>query len=293
MYGGNLLPPYIYNPGTRNAAGTADDPFLVELHSGTTKPYQNKQTRSTSHDLSMPDYRSAESRALTDMSGVSYNKLDFERQVNNAAVDEIVKALSPTKQEQLLKALSPPERRTRRGNVPPENSPADTAPLRSSKGAQIAQINYADLESAESSIDESPSTSRTTSNEGPSLPFSRARFGSASPADNIQSKKERNQARKSVEQPAGDRIVTLESSGGGKKSGSPLIESLNINRQRSNSAGSKRKRSNSKLDQVTSAEQSPVGRMKTGLGASIFSSHHLDDDEEIAGGPRRRTLPST
>jgi hypothetical protein len=293
MYASNMMPTYTYTQGTRNTPGTVDDPFLVESYSGNAKPYLHKQTRSSSHDVSMPDYRSAESRALTEMSGVSYNRLDFERQVNNAAVEELVKALSPTKQEQLLKALSPPGKRSRDGSVPPENSPADTAPLRSNKGSQKVQTLYADLDNVESSVDQSPSTSRTTSNEGPLLPFSRTHFGGASPADNIQGKKERDQARKSVEQPTGDRGTPLENSGGNSKSRSPLIEALNLTRQRSNSAGSKRKRSNSKLDQVTSAEQSPAGRMKvSGLGASIFSPYHVVDDEEVAGG-RRKTLPLT
>ena len=177
----------------------------------------------------------------------------------------------------------------------PENSPADvasTAPLRSNMAARDKALSiYTDLESIESATDQSPTISHTTSNEERLIPFPMARFGSASPADNIQSKKERDQARRSVEQTSGDCVVTIESSGSKRRS--PLIESLNINRQRSNSAVSKRKRSNSKLDQVTSAEQSPSGgTMDTSLGTSIFSPYHVIDDDDNIGGSRRRTLPS-
>lgn len=297
IYASNIMPPaYAYNPSVRNAAGTVDDPFLVPAQtSGISKLFQRKQTQPSSHDVSMPDYRSGESRAVTEMSGISYNRVDFEKQMNNAAVEEIVKALSPTKQSELFKVLSPPNKATRSGSMPPENSPSDmasTAPLRSDIVAcDKVQAIYTDLDSVESNTDQSPTTSRTTSNEERLLPFTRATFGSASPADNIQSKKERDQARKSIEQPAADRVVTIESSS--SKSRPPLIESLNINRQRSNSAGSKRKRSNSKLDQVTSAEQSPSGgRSVTALSSSMFSPYHVFDGEDIAGGSRRRTLPS-
>lgn len=297
MYAGNMMPPaYGYNPGGRHAAGTVDDPFLVPSHpSNNSKMFQRKQTQPSSHDTSMPDYRSRESRAVTDMSGVSYNRLDFERQVNDAAVEEIVKALSPLKQIELFKALSPPSKSIRSGSMPPENSPADvasTAPLRSNMFARDkASSICTDLDSVGSATDQSPSTSRTTSNEERLLTFTRAKFGSASPAEHVQSKKERDQARKSVEQSSADRVVTIESSG--SKSRSPLIESLNINRQRSNSAGSKRKRSNSKLDQVTSAEQSPsAATIGTSLGNSTFNPYHVIDDEDNAGVSRRRTLPS-
>jgi hypothetical protein len=297
MYAGNMMPPaYAYNPGGRNAAGTVDDPFLVPSQpSNSSKLFQRHQTQSSIHDVSMPDYRSRESRAVTEMSGVSYNRLDFERQVNHAAVEEIIKALSPMKQSELLKALSPPNKPARSGSMAPENSPADvasTAPLRSNMAARDKALSiYTDLESIESATDQSPNISRTTSNEERLITFTRARFGSASPADNIQSKKERDQARRSVEQTSGDCIVTIGSSG--SKSRSPLIESLNINRQRSNSAGSKRKRSNSKLDQVTSAEQSPSGgTTEMSLGTSVFSPYHVIDDDDTVGGSRRRTLPS-
>ena len=97
--------------------------------------------------------------------------------------------------------------------------------------------------------------------------------------------------RKSVEQPAAERAANTETSA--SQSRSPLIESLNINRQRSNSAGSKRKRSNSKLDQVISAEQSPSGGAReAGSGSNMFSPYHVvDDDDDAVVGPRRRTLP--
>ena len=297
MYAGNTMPPaYGYNPSGRNTAGTVEDPFLVPSQpSSNSKLFQRKQPQSSSHDVPMSDYGSGESRAVTDMSGVSYNRLDFERQVNNAAVSEILKALSPVKQSQLFSALSPSNRIPRTGSMPPENSPADgasTAPLRFGKAAiDNLQPIHTDLDSVESGTDPSPTTSRTNSNDERTLPFTRARFGSASPANIVQSKKERDPMRKSVEQPAAERAANTETSA--SQSRSPLIESLNINRQRSNSAGSKRKRSNSKLDQVISAEQSPSGGAReAGSGSNMFSPYHVvDDDDDAVVGPRRRTLP--
>ena len=296
MYAGNMMPPaYAYNPGGRSAAGTVDDPFLVPSQpSSNPKLFQRKQAQSSSHDVPMSDYGSGESRAVTDMSGVSYNRLDFERQVNNAAVSEILKALSPGKQSQLFNALSPSNRIARTGSMPPDNSPADGASIAPLRSGLVARDNlqsiYNDLDSIESGTDQSPTTSRTNSNDERTLPFTRARFGSASPANIVQSKKERDLMRKSVEQPAADRAATTETSASQNRS--PLIESLNINRQRSNSAGSKRKRSNSKLDQVTSAEQSPSGGTReVGSGASMFSPYHVIDDDDTVVGSRRRTLP--
>jgi hypothetical protein len=58
----------------------------------------------------MPDYGASEvirSRNSTDMSGISWPKRDFQRHMDEAAVDEIVRALSAEKKSQLMDILSP------------------------------------------------------------------------------------------------------------------------------------------------------------------------------------------
>lgn len=80
--------------------------------------------RKTSTDETMPDYASHttdHSRADTDMS-ITWPRRDFQKHMDEAAVDEIIEALSPSKKGQLLNALSP-QKSSSSGIQPPINTP--------------------------------------------------------------------------------------------------------------------------------------------------------------------------
>ena len=87
---------------------------------------RGRQTRSSSHDISMEDYvssKSTHSRAHTEMSGVTYPPKDFGKTMQEAAIEEIIEALSPVKRDQLFRALSP-DTETHAGTEPPNNTPS-------------------------------------------------------------------------------------------------------------------------------------------------------------------------
>lgn len=105
-----------------NALSSHNDPFMAP---GPESSLGWRSTqRKTSTDVSMPDYASHgtdASRADTDMS-INWPRRDFQRHMDEAAIEEIVEALSPSKKGQLLNALSP-IRTSSSGVQPPANSP--------------------------------------------------------------------------------------------------------------------------------------------------------------------------
>ncbi|OAL40166.1 2-isopropylmalate synthase [Fonsecaea nubica] len=107
-----------------------DDPFTSSHQTPTAIQQWRLQLRSTSHDVSMPDYASSKtdrSVVNTEMSGVSVPRANFLKHMNEANPEEILQALSPARQEQLFKALSAshsPVAGT--GTQPPANTPRTT-----------------------------------------------------------------------------------------------------------------------------------------------------------------------
>ena len=98
-----------------------EDPFMGL---GSASNQWRSKARSNSTDETMPDFESnslGHSRASTEMS-VMWPKRDFQRHMDEAAVDEIVQALSPEKRDQLMEALSPVDRSSS-GIAPPSNTP--------------------------------------------------------------------------------------------------------------------------------------------------------------------------
>lgn len=98
----------------------SDDPFMDS------KAHHRSQSRHRGGtDLSMRD--DSHSFQLSEMSGVSMAKPNFEQQLEQANVQEILHALSPRKRSALLQALSPPENvvpatmEPRSDNVQPEH----------------------------------------------------------------------------------------------------------------------------------------------------------------------------
>ncbi|EXJ92566.1 hypothetical protein A1O3_01118 [Capronia epimyces CBS 606.96] len=114
------------SPERRELVGNAascEDPFVCPQPISSQK--WRLQLRSTSHDIPMPDYTSNKtdnSGACTDMSGISFPRANFLRHMNEANPEEIVQALSPARQEELLKVLSASQSPVR-GTLAPTNTP--------------------------------------------------------------------------------------------------------------------------------------------------------------------------
>jgi hypothetical protein len=112
--------PSTFGPG--GALSNSDDPFMGPSSAGARL---RLQVRSNNTDDTMPDYVSAgdgHSRAATEMSGIAWPRRDFQRHMDEAAVDEIIDALSSEKREQLIEALSPTKSFSP-GLLPPANTP--------------------------------------------------------------------------------------------------------------------------------------------------------------------------
>lgn len=112
------------------ALSGTNDPFFAPVPDSSIG--WRSSARKTSTDDIMPDYAShstERSRADTDMS-VTWPRRDFQKHMDEAAVNEIIEALSPSKKGQLLSALSP-ERSSSSGIHAPINTPKTANPSRS------------------------------------------------------------------------------------------------------------------------------------------------------------------
>lgn len=79
---------------------SSEDPFVDPAQNMAVHP-----KRKTNTDISMTD--ASVSRNQSEMSGMAMQQPDFQQQVNQAAVEEIIRALTPMKRNALLNALSP------------------------------------------------------------------------------------------------------------------------------------------------------------------------------------------
>ncbi|KAK5063173.1 hypothetical protein LTR84_005249 [Exophiala bonariae] len=110
--------------------GDAEDPF-VGPQSIASRAWR-AQLRSSSHDISMPDYTSSRrefSRTHTSMSGVNYQRADFLKHMEEANPREIVQALSPAQQAQLMKELKAVDTPAQ-GTHAPSNTPRSLSGLK-------------------------------------------------------------------------------------------------------------------------------------------------------------------
>lgn len=98
----NIWKPTLGQPGewSLKQPRGEDDPFVGPAQSSIFRP-----SRKTTSDVSTADYPTA--RTQSEMSDVKLQQPDFQQQVNRAAIDEIVRALTPRKRAALLNALSP------------------------------------------------------------------------------------------------------------------------------------------------------------------------------------------
>ncbi|KAI1628982.1 hypothetical protein EDD37DRAFT_30955 [Exophiala viscosa] len=102
----------------------SEDPFLCPPRTSTQQ--RRLQLQSSSHDVPMPDYKTDNSASYTEMSEISFAPVNFLKHMNQANPAEIVQALSPARQEALLKALSVSQSPAQ-GTDPPTNTPCSTS----------------------------------------------------------------------------------------------------------------------------------------------------------------------
>ena len=248
--------------------GVGDDPFLDPSHiSATVKSTRDAGQRSTSHDVSMPDYvssKSSQSRVYTEMSDVAYNRNDFEKSMKEAAIEEIIKALTPIRKAQLRKALNPGEKDAS-GTDPPNNTPASVPATETTTGLANAVANstastrHAILQVVNPTLDQSRSTSAMSSKlDQPEYSATRS---SNSPASSIQGRRERWSLNGRAENlstqstPANEEVIEVKSK---MPSLDQYVDEAEEARRRSTSNVSKRKRSLSTRQQEISGMTSPV-----------------------------------
>ncbi|OAP57584.1 hypothetical protein AYL99_08322 [Fonsecaea erecta] len=203
-----------------------DGPFISPHQTPTSIQQWRLQLRSSSHDISMSDYTSSKtdrSVVNTEMSGVSVPRANFMKHMNEANLEEILQALSPSRQEELFKVLSASHSPVSgMGTQPPANTPQITDDFNTARVMQPGGAN----DSVTAKVWQEPRQRRRTCS------LASSRSASEPVAQLI---KEHT----SPQQPRGLNALL-----GGKNqlSVAPRSFSLSLNRQRSASNGSKRKR---------------------------------------------------
>jgi hypothetical protein len=205
-----------------------DDPFISSHQSPAAIQQWRSMLRSTSRDVSMPDYTSNRSIFNTEMSGVSVERANFEQQVNEANPDEIVQALSPARREQLFKALSASNSPASGiGTRPPTNTPQLTADFKNTNVVNQAGVDGGALGGVHPKLWQEPRQRPRTCSESTSA------RSTAEPS--IHHSKECTSPRK-------PREMGVPAGGSHLLPAAPRSQSLRISRQRAASNGPKRKR---------------------------------------------------
>jgi hypothetical protein len=248
-------------PGSHKVISTAlvqeDDPFVSSRQSPNDVQRWRAMLRSTSHDISMPDYVSKKSTAPTEMSGISFTRSGFERQVNEANPQEIVDALSPRRQEELLRALSASNSPVATmGTRPPANTPQMSADFADSSAAKRARI-LVENEPAEEVQGTTWMQAQQQPRAFPGTPSSRSTSEPAPDRNKDDSSPPLAQCSNSSAQEVRPLSIAT------------ACQDLNINRERSSSGVCKRKRMSDSMedaetvDAVVSTTSSPMPALQS------------------------------
>lgn len=246
--------------GTSNALSGSNDPFIAPPPDSS---IGWRSARKTSTDESMPDYMSYgtdNSRAETEMS-ITWPRRDFQKHMDEAAIEEIIDALSPAKKVQLLSALSP-------GTT-------------SSSGVQ------APANTPNSYVNKQDSSNEETPKEG----LCNAASGNSGSAKTISTRASFHQA--------STRNMMTRSTKPATPYGTEELETLRSRRGRSSSGSSKRKRSHSpeadkakrdlKLDptppmMLQRTKRTPLSMDETSSGSESAASVEEEDEAINANG---------
>ncbi|OCT44102.1 hypothetical protein CLCR_00592 [Cladophialophora carrionii] len=237
-----------------------DDPFVSSHQSPAAIQQWRSMLRSTSHDVSMPDYTSNKSVFNTEMSGVSVERASFEQQVNEANPDEIVHALSPARREQLFKALSASNSPASGiGTRPPTNTPQLSADFKNTNIAHPAGATGSTLGGAHAKLWQEPRQRPRTCSESTSA--------RSTTEPSIHHGREYISPRKPREMSVpGEASLLLPAA--------PRSQSLRISRHRSASNGPKRKR-RSASPSIDIAEQDTIFVVATTPASSASNEEQM------------------
>ena len=243
-----------------------DDPF-TDLHRGNLI-YRRSQ-RSSIEDTPMPDYVPSlttgtdKSRAVSDMTGLSYEQKEgpmTSSLISEAAIEELVRALSPQKKDELLaKALSP-SKPTSGGILAPTNTPSSVPPMviKTSAAAQARAASYGKASGRGVSIELTLSPNQSGLQSGActkpavsNLPEEAITNASADPADSIRSMKRAPNENENKENVQRDLESSLDTAEGTtnisllmaeSSGGTSILASSSTNQSKACSSVSKRKR---------------------------------------------------
>jgi hypothetical protein len=255
--------------GSRAVLSRDEDPFMGP--SSASHQWRPKG-RSNSTDDTMPDYDADEaghSRTTTEMSGISWPRRDFERHMNEAAIDEIVQALSPEKKSQLVKALSP-KRSSSSGLQPPTNTPktAET----SKQPSPVLKGSNNIPETLAGGLDRLISRSRSLSDESSVSPSSDDR-----PSRNAGSGRSGSRI--------SDRLMVTRSQGSKGPTRAQKIEDRHASdRERSDSVSSKRRKISLSSSTNTKASPKITLRASPSSASSDRENQQLTEDEHGQSG---------
>ncbi|KAH0840882.1 hypothetical protein FOPE_06197 [Fonsecaea pedrosoi] len=245
-----------------------DDPFISSHQTPTAIQQWRLQLRSTSHDVSMPDYASSKtdrSVVNTEMSGVSVPRANFLKHMNEANPEEILQALSPARQEQLFKALSASHSPLAGiGTQPPANTPQTTNDFNTPRVMHSGGANDA----ATARIWQEPRQRRRTC----SLASSRS---TSEPVAQLIKEQTSPRLPQGPSAPA---------EGKSQLSAAPRSLSLGFNRQRSASNGSKRKRCSTSPGLGLGKIEDTIQVVMSSSSSSSSSASEGDRDE--SAGPK-------
>jgi hypothetical protein len=227
-----------------------------------------RSKRSTLDDTPMPDYVSTSterSRAYSDMTGLSYERKKERSGAallgNDASLEELIDRLSPEKSRDILLLHCTPSKNSDRGIQVPTNSPSSNAELPSQSSATVQGTNL----EHEAFTRRKPSLRISPELVESELP--RAVPIDASPVSSTRGKKKPTfDQEDSFQRRTASYEVTSSSSTSFKVAVSsldrPIVISSDINRSRSDSNGSKRKRSNPNSPRTDDGETSPSSPIK-------------------------------
>jgi hypothetical protein len=266
------------NSGLPTTSGLplTEDPF-TDLRR--TNAIFRRSKRSTLDDTPMPDYVSTSterSRAYSDMTGLSFErKKDISGPTlidNDATLEELIHRLSPERSRDILLQHCTPSKNGDSGIQVPTNSPSSNVelPLQTSTTAQGPNLQATVIDCGRGLEEEVSARSKQSSQVTPELvegTLPRTIPIDASPASSIRGKKRPAFNQEGLLQSrAASFEVTRSTSTSFKVAVSsldgPIVISSETNRPRSDSNGSKRKRSSPNFPRTDDGETSPYSPSK-------------------------------
>lgn len=251
-----------------NAFVGGDDPFMGPTPSSAYR--WRSQMRST--DESMPDCplsEPARSKSGTEMSGVDWPRRDIQKHIDEAAIDEIIRALSPSKKDQLLSALSPGKSSDNAGLMPPSNTPL------------TAEASKQPMPEVDPTEKNTPIKHPVDVIAGRAESIQGIRLGTA---ENTSRPRTRSNTSSSVLAVLEQGIIRRSTRSKSSTTIKNVAENVDLNRERSSSRSSKRKRSTSPMTQSKAAQKTGPKSSPHENDSDGKENISITDDDSIEAG---------